>query len=251
MVDKTPKLVLLDIETSPIVGYTWTTFDASVLKILDSSKIISVSWKELHSEETHVKCIADYKGYKKGVVDDKALVTEIWEVLDEADVVIGHHSDAFDLKRLNARFVYHGLGAPSAYTTVDTCTSAKKYFKFDSNSLNNLGLYLGVGEKVSNGGIGLWFKCLEGDKKAWELMKQYNKQDVVLLEQVYLKLRPFMSNHPNLNLVVGGDSVSSCGTCLSMNVQKRGFSVTKTGKKQRLQCGDCGSWSSGPFVRGL
>lgn len=244
-----PKIYLLDVETSPIVGYSWEAFDTNLLKILEFSKIISVAWKELGSKTTVVKCIADYPGYKKNVIDDEKLVKEVWKLLDEADVVIGHHSDAFDIKKLNARFVALGLDAPSYYQTVDTCKLAKKYFKFDSNSLNNLGQYLGLGEKIHNGGFPLWLKCMSGDEAAWELMKKYNAQDVILLEKLYLTLRPFHDKHPNLNLVSSTPSESACPSCLSKDIKPRGFSFTKTGKKQRYVCNECGSWSSGSFEK--
>ena len=249
MTDK-PSLIFLDIETSPIYGLSWETYDTNILKVIEPSKIISIAWKELGEEETHCLTLPDFEGYEGGIVNDTKLVKAAWKILDDSDVVIGHNLDAFDIKRLNARFVYHHLNAPSPYKTVDTMKLAKKGFKFDSNSLNNLGEYLGLGKKVENGGFGLWLRCMDGNPKAWELMKQYNIQDVVLLEKVYLALRPFQTNHPNLNAVKDSPSdVPACPTCMSENVQKRGFSVTRTGRKQRYQCGTCGSWSSGPFTK--
>lgn len=249
MTVKAPSVVLLDIETSPIKGYTWTTFDANVLKIIESSKVISVAWKELSDAKVTVKALPDYKGYKKGVIDDKQLVDEIWHVLDNSDIVVAHNGNSFDFKRLNARFVYHGLTAPSTYKAIDTLTLAKRQFKFDSNSLNNLGQYLNLGSKISNGGFSLWTSCIEdGDPEAWKLMKEYNAQDVVLLEKVYLALRPFMSNHPNTNSIVDNPGMN-CPTCQSDKVAKRGFSITRTGRRQRYQCGDCGSWSTGSLEK--
>lgn len=241
---------MLDIETSPIQGYTWTTWDANVLKIIESSKLLSVAWKFLGSEDLSVKALCDYKGYKPNVLDDRALVTEIWHVLDKADIVIGHHSDAFDLKKLNARFVYYDLNSPTPYLSVDTKKVASKYFKFDSNSLNNLGAYLNLGKKIENGGFDLWVRCMAGDPEAWELMKTYNSGDVYLLEKIYFKLRPFIANHPDLNTMTDvGLTGSTCSSCLSINLTKRGFSLTKIGRKQRYQCGDCGSWSVGSWQR--
>lgn len=249
---KEPSVVLIDIETSPIVGYTWGTFQQNVLKIIEPTKIMSISWKYLHHDGINVKTIADYPGYTPGVVDDKELVKEIHAVLDDADIVIGHHSDRFDIPKLNARFVWHGLNAPSKYATVDTKKVASRYFKFDSNSLNNLGQYLNLGKKVENGGFSLWVDCIAGDPEAWKLMAKYNSQDVLLLEKVYLALRPYIENHPSLTLFSKNpeepvDCV--CPTCLSKDVTKRGFSTTRTGRKQRYQCGSCGSWSSGPFIK--
>lgn len=251
MNNKTPSVVLLDIETSPIIGYAWEAFDTNLLKIIQPSKIISVAWKELGEKKVHVKCISDYRSYSPNVVEDKELVQEIWNVLDKADVVIGHNSDSFDLKKLNMRFVVHKLNAPSPYQTIDTCKISKRYFKFDSNSLNNLCMFLELGEKVSHSGFSLWEKCMSGDYKAWSLMKDYNANDVVLLEKVYLALRPFQDRHPNLAVVAGESAVENCPSCLSKNLTKRGFSFTKTGRKQRYQCSDCFSWSTGSFQKGL
>lgn len=249
MTVKAPSVVLLDVETSPIKGYTWTLFDANVLKIIEPSKIISFAWKELSDANVSVRALPDYKGYKKGVIDDKQLVEEIWHVLDRADIIIAHNGSSFDVKRINSRFVYFGLSAPSAYKVVDTLTVAKKYFKFDSNSLNNLGQYLGLGSKVENGGFSLWIKCLEdGDPDAWELMKKYNQQDVSLLEKVYLAVRPYMTNHPNTNILLDQPGMN-CPTCQSDKVTKRGFSITRTGRRQKYQCSSCGSWSTGSLEK--
>lgn len=242
-------MVLFDIETSPLTAYTWRAFDDSALKILEFSKIMSVSWKELHDDEVFCKTLPDYKGYKNGVINDEKLVREIWKVLDDADIVIAHHGDRFDLPKLNARFVHYSLTAPSTYKSIDTKKVASRYFKFDSNSLNNLGAYLNLGAKVENGGFSLWDRCIQGDKDAWERMRTYNIQDVLLLEKVYLTLRPFMENHPNLGLLSGSEANDTCPTCQSPDVVKRGFSVTRTGRKQRYQCNACGSWSSGKFEK--
>ncbi len=243
----TPKITLLDIESSPITGYTWQTYDTSVLKILEPSKILSIAWKDLGNRTCNVAAISDYPKYKPGEINDRELVLQAWRILDEADVVVAHHGKKFDLPKLNAAFIRHGLLAPSSYQVVDTKQAASKYFKFDSNSLNNLGQYLGVGQKVQNGGFDLWVRCIAGDPQAWNLMKRYNKQDVILLEEVYNKLLPYIENHPNLNLVAGTED--NCPSCQSEDLVKRGFSFTKTGSRQRYQCNSCGSWSSGPFQR--
>lgn len=247
---KAPKVVLIDIETSPLTGYAWTMFEANILKVLEPSKIICVAWKFLDEDKINVKALPDYKGYKAGVLDDTALVKEIWGVLDKADVVIAHNGDSFDVKKLNSRFIIHHMRAPSAYKTIDTKKVAKKYFRFDSNSLDNLGVFLEEGRKESTGGFDLWDQCMAGNPASWAKMKKYNVRDIDLLERVYLRLRPFMENHPNLNVIAHpNDHDESCPACLSHNLQKRGFTITRTGRKQRFQCNDCGVWSSGPYEK--
>ena len=81
---------------------------------------------------------------------------------------------------------------------------------------------------------------MDGDMTAWPPMKDYNKQDIVLLEGVYLRLRRFMANHPRLTDFT---KEHGCPTCQSANVQLRGYTFNKTGKRQRMQCKDCGTWS--------
>lgn len=247
---KAPRVLLIDIETSPLTGYAWTMWDANILKVLEPSKIICVAWQWLDKPDVYVKALPDYKGYKPGVIDDLALIKEIWKVLDEADVVIAHNGDSFDVKKLNSRFLFHNMQAPSAYVTIDTRKVAKKHFRFDSNALNEIGQYLGEGKKESTGGFDLWDECIRGIPAAWAKMKKYNVRDITLLERVYLRLRPFMTNHPNLNVIANpGADHMNCPACLGDHLQKRGFSITRTGRKQRFQCGDCGVWSSGAYEK--
>jgi hypothetical protein len=128
---------------------------------------------------------------------------------------------------------------PSPSKVVDTLREARKYFYFTSNRLGNLGEILGVGTKEPTGGFKLWKQCMEGDKKAWKAMIDYCKQDVRLLEQVYLKLRPFINNHPNIGSITGNGVCPKCG---SKEITYRGYAITTAGKYRRFQCKDCGGW---------
>ena len=183
----------------------------------------------------------DYRGYSAHKEDDEKLVRDLWKVLDEADIVIAHNGDKFDVRKSNARFVFHGLKPPSPYKTVDTLKIARKHFSFNSNRLDDLGHYLGVGRKLPTTGKDLWLRCIRGDEDAWSRMIKYNAHDVALLERVYLQLRPWATSHPDLGSY---SKKLVCPTCHSRNLQHRGYNVTKTGRRQRLQCMDCGAWSS-------
>lgn len=226
-------------------------YDTNVLAVVEPVKVICCAWKELGDKEVQVRALPDYDNYVGGVVDDLRLVTDLWNVLDKADVVIAHNGDSFDIKVLNARFIANGLHAPSVYKSIDTLKVAKKYFKFNNNTLNELGQYLHEGKKAPTGGFETWTKCMAGDETAWDRMKKYNVQDITLLQRVYLRLRPYMSNHPNLNLIAPPKTKSECpcSACQSTKTSKRGFAITKAGRYQRYQCNDCGSWTSGPYEK--
>jgi DNA polymerase elongation subunit (family B) len=235
-----PKIYLVDIETSPNIGFSWGKWEQNILKFSKEWEILSFAYKELGKKSTY--CIA-----RPDFVDDtdKALTKAAWKVLNEADIVIGHNLDAFDNKKLKAKFLEHGLKPPKTYKTIDTLKIARAQFAFNSNSLNDLSATLKVGKKVKTGGIDLWFGCMDGDPKAWAKMIAYNKQDVILLEKVYEALRAWYPAHPNLALYT---ERPGCPVCTSAHVQRRGTQVLQSRKVARFQCQACGHWFKGSKV---
>lgn len=242
------RILLMDLETAPNRAWIWGKYEQNALGFDKEWYVLCYAYKWLGDKTTRAVSLPDFKKlYKKDPEYDARLMQELWDLLDEADIVIAHNGDQFDIKKANARFIAHGLQPPSPYKTIDTLKVARKHFKFNSNKLNDLGKHLGVGEKVETGGFKLWEGCMEGDLTSWKKMVKYNKQDVELLEKVYLKLRPWMTNHPNMNIV--DETVGACPICSSTKIQKRGFSPTRVGKKQRYQCTACGGWSTGKSVK--
>jgi hypothetical protein len=236
----TAKVVLFDIETSPNLGWTWGKWQQDVIEFKDNWYMLSFSYKWLGQQRVRTKALPDFPGYAADKQNDKKLAAALWKILDEADVVIAHNGDRFDVRKANSRFICHGMRPPSPFKTIDTLKLARKHFKFDSNKLDELGKYLGVGRKIPNTGKNLWFGCMGGDPKSWRIMKHYNARDVELLERVYLKLRPWATGHPDLTM---WSRKSGCPACQSMNLQQRGWRVNKRGRYQRFQCQDCGMWS--------
>lgn len=243
-----PRILIYDIENTPTVVTTWGLWEQNAIETIEEWYLLSYAYKWLGEKETHVVGLCDFKDYKKDKKNDKALCESLHKLFEEADVVISHNGDTHDQPKSNSRFIYHGLTPPTPYKTIDTKKVAKRYFKFNSNSLDNLGTYFNLGNKIDNGGIKLWRACMEGDMKAWKLMKKYNKQDVILLEKVYEKMKPWMTTHPNISLLNG--EVEACPNCGSSNIQKRGFNFSRTSKTQRIQCRNCFAWSSQPIKGG-
>jgi hypothetical protein len=241
-------VVLIDLETSYTLSATWGVWDQNVAMVLREPYIISCAWKYLGEKTTHVISLPDFALYKKDRHNDKDLVLAIHKIFDDAKVLIAHNGNNFDFKWIYGRFAVHNIPPPSPCQTVDTLLIARSKFNFNSNKLADLGKYFDLGKKINTGGIGLWYKCVElGDKKSWNLMTKYNKMDVVLLERVYNRMLPFISNHPNTGLING--DTDACPNCGSKNLERRGFSYTRVGKFQRYQCRGCHSWHNQP-IRG-
>jgi hypothetical protein len=235
------KIVLIDIETAPSLGWVWAKYDTNVIDFKTDWYILSFAYKTLGGGKVQTKCLADYPGYKKDLENDKALVSDLWKVFDEADILLGHNLDSFDIRKANARFLTHGLPPPSPFKTIDTLKIARRAFKFDSNKLDDLGRYLGIGRKLPHTGFHLWRSCMTGDLRAWGLMCRYNAQDISLLEKVYYAVRAWSPTHANVNK----GEPETCPKCGSKDVQRRGFNFTLLRKKQRFMCTKCRGWFEG------
>ena len=245
MIEKA-KIVFIDLETAPSLGFSWgPKWETNILEYKKDWFLLSYAYKIAGGSKVYTKCLSDYPGYKKDLENDELLVKDLWKIFDEADILIGHNGDSFDIRKANTRFVTHKLPPPSPFKTVDTLKVARKAFRFDSNKLDDLGKYLGIGRKLPNTGIHLWLQCMAGDLKAWKLMCRYNAQDVVLLEKVYYALRPWAYTHANVNK----GKLEACPKCASTKTQRRGFSYTLLRQKQRFQCLNCAGWFEGSAKR--
>lgn len=232
-----PKILLLDIETFPNIAYVWGKYEQNVIRYTQEGCLATFVCKWLGEPAIFGSSLASYRGYKPGTYDDSRLVKDLWKFMDEADIIVAHNGDDYDVKVCNAAFIRHGLQPPSPYKTVDTKKAVKRVARFNSNKLDDLGQTLEMGKKIKTD-FDLWEGCIQGDPKAWKQMMDYNKQDVLLLEKLYLRVLPWISNHPNFTVETGG----MCPKCNSKDIQFRGYSVTTMRRYRRFQCKKCGGW---------
>jgi DNA polymerase elongation subunit (family B) len=243
--DKQPKILFFDIETSHSLMAAFGIFDQNIPygNILVEWSVISIAWKWNYDKKVHTLNSKFKKGSQTiAEIDDKKLLEDFIKVLNEADIVVGHNIDNFDLKKLRSRLIYHGMQPFKKLYTVDTYKVAKSQFAFTSNKLDYLAQYFKIPGKMSTPS-GLWLDVLRGCEKAVKIMVKYNIQDVVVLEKVYYKLLPFITNHPNMNMFTG--DICSCPNCGSSELRKSGTRQTKTAVYQRYYCVDCGTLSRG------
>ena len=239
---KGPRVLLFDIETAPNIAHVWALWDVTVglNQIVADWHVLSWSAKWLDDAPTNVM-YDDQRGVKN-IQDDKRLLQGIWNLLDEADVVITQNGKSFDQKKLNARFVINGFQPPSSYKHIDTKLIAKRHFAFTSNKLEYMTDKLCVKYKKLKHdkfpGHEMWTECLKDNIEAWKEMEKYNKYDVLALEELYHKLIPWDSTI-NFNLYTDDeDNVCKCG---STDFIRNGFYYTGVGKFQKHRCKKCGA----------
>lgn len=232
-----PKILLWDIETLPNIVTSWGLWVNGMLdpdNIIQERSILCASWKWLGEKEVHSVHIDP-----KWPHGDYAIVHKLHEVVSSADAIVHHHGDRFDMPWLRARVAYHGLHPIPPVIQIDTKKIAKSAFYFNSNKLDYLAKFLGVGKKIKTE-FGLWKRCMAGDEIAIQRMVRYNKRDVLLLERVYKILTPHIPAKLNQMLFTDRDVCQHCG---SKHIQYRGYYYTRSNKFRRFQCNKCGQWS--------
>lgn len=231
------RILVFDIETTPIKGYFWRTHDENIHpeQILEDSRVLCWAAKWVGADGVAFMRGDDWR-------DDKLVVSELADLMGTADIVVAHNGKAFDVAHVWTRMAMYGISPPPPFKVVDTLRLARQVFHFPHNSLAGLGRYLGLGEKKAHEGFSLWTKCMAGDKDAWGRMEGYNIQDVLLLESVYLRLRPYDKRHPNLALYYedGGMRCVRCGSASLKESTKAAY--TELSEFPMFQCNSCGAW---------
>jgi hypothetical protein len=230
---------LLDIETAPNTAHIWGLFkqNISINQIMESSYVLCWSAKWYGEEKILFSGV--------NTVKPKSMLIKIYDLLTEADAVIHYNGTKFDIPTLNKEFLLYGMTPPAPYKQIDLLRVAKNQFRFPSNKLDYVAQALGLGKKTKHIGHELWIQCMAKNKEAWAMMEEYNRNDVVLLEKVYDKLKPWIKNHANHGVYEDG---VCCTNCASTNYQRRGWAYTSAHKYQRYQCRSCGTWFKASMV---
>lgn len=239
------KVLLLDLESSPNTAHVWGLWEQNIglNQLMESSYVLCWAAKWLGEKPIHFDSLHRSSA--------KKMLRGIHDLLHRADTVIHYNGTKFDIPTLNKEFILHGMDQPAPYRQMDLLQVARRQFKFASNRLDYVAQALGVGRKTRHEGHELWVKCMNNDPQAWKKMERYNKNDVVIMEKVYYKLRPWMKGHTNYALYVPGIGVC-CPRCGADHSTKQGFAYTSAGKYQQYQCKACQGWfrSSKNLVKG-
>lgn len=244
--DGTPKNIIsnnsvgvlsLDIETLPILGYTWDVWNTNIYpnQVVKDWCLLGYSAKWIDSD----KIISDILTTKEAINrEDKRLATGIWKLLDKCQIAILHNGRRFDIRKINTRLWKHNLHRPSSYKVVDTLVAAKSVFGLTYNKLDFIAKFMGLQEKLETD-FELWKRCDHGDKEALQYMRDYNENDVLMQEEIYLNMREWIPGHPSLAVYAGLENV--CPICLSENYKEIGLYTANTLQYPEYRCSNCNS----------
>ena len=210
----------------------------------DFGIVLTFGSKIVGKGRVEVLNILDYLGSSQDLIKaEKRLLKDICKRMLESDVWLGHYSTWYDLPFLNSRLLYHKLPVlPANFSQLDTWKIARNRLKLRNNRLITISEFLGTRDEKNAIKPEQWLRALSGHRPSMDYIVEHNRRDVLVLEEVYNRLRPLVLDHPNRGLI---DGRGGCGICGANKLQKRGFHVTRTRKYQRYQCINCGGWSKG------
>lgn len=235
-----PKILLLDIETLPMEVRVWNLGKQRISphNVLKDFSIVCWAAKWLYNDEVMSEAVTIDEALNR---EDSSILQGMWDLLDQADMAVAHNGNGFDFGKLNARFIINNYNPPMYYRTLDTLQVARKHFKFSSNQLDYINKILGLRRKESSSG--LWDRILDGDASAIGEMQTYNMGDIFALEDAYLRLRPWIQNHPNLGVMMDTQD-AKCPKCLEQITEDEWTSdyyTTNTGRYRGFRCAACGA----------
>lgn len=222
------KICFFDLETSNLNANVGT--------------ILTAAWKFLDNKKVHCVSIDQFNSFKKDPTNDKEVTKAVANALMESDIICGWYSARFDFPYLQSRLLFHGLKPLPKMPHIDLWRTAKYELKLTSNRLASVSDFLDLDDKTPIK-FREWLKAMAGNKKSIQYIRQHNIQDILVLEQAYLKMRPLIQQHPNVNIVTG--RTDSCPVCSVARLEARGYSIARTTRTPRFHCRSCGAWSKG------
>lgn len=225
------KRLFFDIETSPNIGLFWTAGYKQTIghdNIIKERAIICICYKWAGEKEVY-SLTWDAKQ------NDKSMLEKFIIIANEADELVGHNGDKYDLAWVRTRCLYHNISLFPNYITTDTLKQARSKFRFNSNKLDYIAKFLGLGEKIHTG-FDLWKSIvLDKDRDAMDKMVEYCKGDVELLEKIHDKLA---SHFPSK--IHCGDDKTTCPECGANHWSYTKSRTSALGTiRVQMQCKEC------------
>lgn len=233
-------VLIFDIETSLMKFWAWSCGKQYLGPDQIDTDWYVYSWAAKWLYEPDV--FSDIITSKESIAnDDRRVIEEVWKYLDAADIVVAHNALGFDVRKLNARFIYYDMPPPAPFKIIDTLQVFRSQALFSSNKQDFLNEKLSLRRKLQHEGYDLWKKCFNGEQEALDHMLKYNEADVFGLEDLYMRVRPWIKSHPNMNLFVDGDG-DGCPNCGSKDIEwiDRLYS-TSVNQYSCFRCGECGA----------
>jgi len=238
-----PRVLMFDLETTPELSYTWGRWKQNISQgqVVEHPYVLTWAAKFLGEDTIYSDKLTNYPAFSKDIRNDYHIITSLIELINQADMVVAHNGDKFDVPWLRSRILFHGLPPLQPNKFYDTLKVSKKLLRLPSFSLASICKYYGLTDKLDNEGFPLWRACMEGDVDAFNRMEEYNRGDIASLEAVYLLLRSHDPQHPNLTLTSDNSALQchACGHTEMVKIPRK--YRTQVSEFDLYKCTSCGA----------
>ena len=226
-------ILILDIETMYATVHTWSLWAKFISPDNIIEPVTTLCWAAMWDHD---------RSTMFGRIEDPDGLDRLYQLIDEADAIVGYNSNGFDMKHLMKDFILAWYHPPAGWMDIDLYTTVRGRFKFQSNKLDYVCKQLGIGGKTKHSGMQLWRDVKAGCPKAWKKMEQYNRRDVKMTKALYHKILPWIKTHPNVAMWITDPANPTCNKCGSTDLRNKGPAHrTQTRSYKRYKCNGCGS----------
>lgn len=225
--------------------------------------VLDIETTSLDANRGHILCaVAKWVGEKKlykwrldesdgygtspgSYFDDSSIVLRIKELVEDADAVIAYYGGygRFDIPFVNTRLISNGLEPLPPVTVIDPHKAARSKLKLARNTLDAVSTLFQTNTRKGFVPWEHWLQAQYGNKKSMKLLLDYCSKDVIALEELYIKIRGLITDHPHVGThIKGSDPRGQCIACGSNSSQSRGSRRTRLYEIYRRSCNKCGSF---------
>ena len=246
------KILIFDIEVSPLLSWNWGRYKQNAIKVEQECQLLSYAYMTITLDGTNSILDGNINDVKCTTLEDcnyieKDLVKGLWELFNESQVIIGFNNKRYDDKQVYKWFMKYNLNPPVPIKEIDLFKEWKKVATLSSNSLDSLNDYLNGSTKTDITVKDLWYDCLIGkNNTSYKLLKEYNKQDVVLTYTLYKRILPFLKDNVNYSLLL--QHPLACPKCGHINdFEEAEYYYTNVGRYNQYKCNKCNSYLHGRY----
>ena len=239
------QILFWDLESSLMQGMFFGLWGENIQfkRVTKQSHLLTASWAFNDDEVQGVRLTP--QDVETG--NDLEVVVKMIQAINSADVIVTFNGKRFDCKLLNTRALFWGLPPIKPVKHIDLFEQSKRLFKFPSNSMQNISLYLGENGKLQNSSD-LWERCSDSSNyivcdNALDEMLTYNKRDIVATRDLFSRFQGWMKGIPNIGFIENEKQHTEhlrCVHCGSEDVDKMQNKTYATVSSFDLyRCGDC------------
>lgn len=218
-----PKILVFDIESSNLNA--------------NFGVILCISYKWFGTDKVHTIAITDFPSFKKDPTNDKPVVEAFQKVFEEADYVVAHFGEKFDVPMIQTKLLMHSGKLLPNTKLIDTWRISKTKLKLNSNRLETLISALGVKHKKTPLSGPTWVKAMAGNREAIRYVVEHCIADVKALEGVFQKLLPLIA-----------ELLPKSHLCDPKHSVRHGYRVAAKKTFMRMFCKKCGAWWKGAVI---